>query len=92
MEKNTPILPPFPSSFLFLVLCTFFLYEPIFLSLKGVKHLFLLETSVSSAPDLEFEGVCEVFAPKLAFHPFHPFLSLYPAPFHTTDGIYIGST
>ena len=48
-----------------------------FLFLKGMKHLFLLATSVASAPDLEFERVCELFTSKLAFHPFHPFTRLY---------------
>ena len=64
----------------------------MFPSLKGVKHLFLLETFVSPAPDIEFEGVCEVFTSKLDLHPFHPFAFFFPIPFHTINDIYMDPT
>lgn len=69
-----------------LVFCIFFWQEPIFLSLKGVKHLFPLETSVSCALAPEFQRVCEVFILKLMLHPFHPFAFLSLVRFHTREG------
>lgn len=70
---NKLVFTFYVSRFTLLSFCTFFFYGSIFLSLKGVKHLCLLSTSVSSVPNLEFERVRKASTPKLTFHPFHPF-------------------